>query len=59
MGRKGIMGLLYGMLEGVGAGTERLCGLIRSAGLTLGLLDFGTRQLRVIPVEQGIFHPRA
>jgi hypothetical protein len=59
MGRKGIMGLLYGMLEGVGAGTGRLCGLIRSAGLTLGLLDVGTRQLRAIPVEQGIFHPRA
>ena len=37
------MGLLYGLLQGVRASTEWAYGLMRSARLSLGLLDFGTR----------------
>jgi hypothetical protein len=53
------MGLLYGLMQGVGARMDRAYEFMRSAGLALGLLDFGSRQLHAVPANQQIFHPHA
>ncbi len=58
-GVKGYMGLQYSLVQGVRACTEWAYGLMRSAGLALRLLDFGTRQLQAVPAKQRDFHPRA
>ncbi len=53
------MGLLYRLLQGARASTEWAYGFMRSAGLALRLLGFGTQQLDAVPAKQRDFHPRA
>lgn len=53
------MGLLYGLWQRLGAPGERAYGSLRSAGLVLGVLNLGSRQLHAVPAGQRVFHLQA